>query len=67
MTLKPVKVFLTKDWSSYRPFKYNFIILDHKLKDNFVITIPGKEWNRYGNYSDFTVKQWENFTGQSFY
>lgn len=67
MNLKPVTVFLTKDLSTIKPLKYNFTIWDQKLKDNFVISIPAKEWNRYGKYSDFTIRQWEDFTGHSFY
>ncbi len=67
MTLKPVKVLLKKDFSSHKIGEYNFTIFDLRLKDNFVITIPAKEWNRYGKYSDYTIRQWEDFTGQSFY
>ena len=65
--LKPVKVLLKKDFSPHKRFVYDFTIYDLRLKDDFVITIPGKEWNRHGNYGDFTVKQWEEFTGHSFY
>ena len=67
MTLKPVKVLLKKDFSHSKRGEYNFTIYDLRLKDNFVITIPAKEWNHRGNYSDYTIRQWEGFTGQSFY
>lgn len=62
---KPVKILLKKDFSPQKRFEYNFTIYDRRLKDNFVITIPGKLW--YEKYSDFTVKQWEEFCGKSFY
>lgn len=62
---KPVKILLKKDFSPHKRFEYNFTIYDRGLRDNFVITIPGNLW--IGEYSDFTVRQWENFTGQSFY
>ena len=64
-TLKPVKILFTNDISYYKRREYFLIIIDSQFKDKFEISIPAKQWR--GRYTDFTIKQWEEITGQSFY
>jgi len=62
--MEPVKICLTNSLTKIYK-KYFLTIIDKNLKGDFVIEIPAKVWR--GRFTDFTVEEWEQYTGRSFY